>query len=78
VTRELRDGAHVVEVCVREQDRLDRRLQRLDQAVALVAGIDHHRALVPVDDPAVLLERPDGEAADVHFFCCCSRRWARW
>jgi hypothetical protein len=31
--RELRDGADVVEVRVREQDRLDRLLERLDDAV---------------------------------------------
>jgi hypothetical protein len=78
VARELRDRPDVVEVRVGEQDRLDGLLELRDQAVALVPGVDHDRPLGPVDDPAVLLERPDREAADVHVFCCCLRRWLRW
>ena len=41
--RERRDGADVVEVAVRDQDRLDldaERLDRLDQTLGLIAGID--------------------------------------
>jgi hypothetical protein len=83
VARERGDGADVVEVRVREQDRLGGQpevVERRDQARGLVAGVDHERAVAPVGvhDPAVLLERPDGEAAGGHPPCCCLRRCARW
>jgi hypothetical protein len=74
------DGADVVEVRVSEQDRLDgadaQRLERSDEAVGLIAGIDHHRP-VGVGEPhdvGVLLHRPDSEHAGVdHCFCSCFR-----
>ena len=51
-----------------------------DQTVGLVARVDDERAIAVLapDDPAVLLERPDGEAADVHqLLACCFRFCAR-
>jgi hypothetical protein len=66
-----RDRADVVEVRVGEQDRGDVDLElvdRLDQALGLVARVDHERprGAVEAGDVAVLLHRPDGEGADVH------------
>ena len=75
-----RDRAHVIEVGVREQDGLDRgdlkRLERTDEALGLIAGIDHHGtvSIGEPDDVGVLLHRPDGEHPDVdHRFCSCFR-----
>ncbi len=45
--RDRRDGADVVEVAVREQDRLDLHAERVDrgeQALGLIARVDDHRA----------------------------------
>ena len=62
-TRARREGERVqgvVEVRVGEQDRLDGQpVDRLDQPVGLVAGIDDEGAIAVLapDDPAVLLER---------------------
>jgi hypothetical protein len=61
----------VVEVRVREQDRLEVEPELLDGAeelVLLVARIEDHglvRALA-ADDVGVLLRRADGEHADFH------------
>ncbi len=70
--RERCDGADVVEVRVREQDRLHRRvLDGGDQALGLVARIDDERAVAVADDEAVLLHLPDGEHLDVHQRAAC-------
>jgi hypothetical protein len=66
-----RDRPDVIEVAVREQDRLDRDAELRDgglEAVGLVARVDHQRAIgaVAAGDPAVLGDGPDGEAAGVH------------
>ena len=63
--------ADVVEVGVGEQDRVETDAELLDraqQSVGLVAGIDQQRPVraVAAHEPGVLLDRPDGEAADVH------------
>jgi hypothetical protein len=68
----------VVEVAVGDEDRLDRhaeRLDRLDEALGLVARVDQQRVLgaLAAGDPGVLLHRPDGEAADVHQDFCLRR-----
>ena len=75
--RDGRDCADVVEVAVREQDRLDphaERVDRLEQALGLIAGVDDHGGAAAVlagggggvaDDVAVLLHGPDGERAHV-------------
>ena len=71
-----RDGADVVEVAVGDEDRLELHVERVDraqQALGLVAGIDDHRARgagglcirARAHDVAVLLHRADGEGADV-------------
>jgi hypothetical protein len=79
---ERRDRADVVEVRVREEDRLDRGPELLEHgldALGLVAGVDHERAggAVAASDPAVLLDRPDGEAPDVHHFRFCARLYTQ-
>src|SRR3954454_122184 len=69
VLRHRGDGADVVEVAVRDQDRLDPDVALGDlalQALGLLAGIDQDRAAVLRDEPGVLLHRPDGEADDLH------------
>ena len=48
--RDGRDGADVVEVRVREQDRLERHAERVDRAeqlVGLLAGVDDQRRSEP-------------------------------
>ncbi len=67
---ERRDGADVVEVTVRDQDRLDLDAELVDrapQAIGLLAGIDQQRLGGPrrSHDVGVLLNRTDGEGADV-------------
>ena len=69
--RDGRDGADVVDVGVREQDRLglDAELaHRGLQALGLVAGVDEQRLLgaVGANQVAVLLEGADREHAHVH------------
>ena len=64
-------GADVVEVGVREQDRLDGEPQLLDRGedpLRLVAGIDDQRPVgaVAAEHEAVLGHHADGEHADVH------------
>ena len=64
---ERRDGADVVEVRVREEDRLDAVAVLVDggdQALRLVAGVDHDRLrrAVAGGEEAVLGDRADGEA----------------
>jgi hypothetical protein len=81
VAGERGDRADVVEVRVREQDRLDavaEVLERFDQALRLVTRIDHDRlrGAVARGEEAVLGDRADGEAVDVHrrqrpFDGCC-------
>ena len=66
-----RDGADVVEVRVREQNRVDPHPELVDEAqdpVGLLAGIDDQGVLraVAADEVAVLGHRADREAADVH------------
>ena len=61
-----RHRTDVVEVGVGDEDRLDlhpERIDRLDQALGLVAWVDHQRPLGRplAHDEAVLLHRPDGE-----------------
>ncbi len=75
--RERRDGADVVEVAVREEDRLDPHAElrdRVEQPLRLLAGIDDDGRSQPVgagrrvggaDDEAVLLDGADGERAHV-------------
>src|SRR3954464_3354225 len=67
----LGDGADVVEVAVRDQDRLDRRaqfLQRGAQRVRLITWVDQQRSLraILAGDPGVLLDRPDGQPTRLH------------
>ena len=48
--RQRRDRADVVEVAVRDQDRLDLHAELLDraqQALGLLAGVDHHARAAP-------------------------------
>ena len=63
--------ADVVEVGVGEQDPVERDAERLDRAeqlVGLVAGVDDQRAIgaVAPEDVRVLGHRADREHADVH------------
>ena len=72
------DGADVVEVAVGDEDGLQLHAQRVDglqQALGLIAGVDDDRARglagvavgvgTHAHDVAVLLHRADGEGADV-------------
>ena len=67
----LGDGADVIEVAVGDEDRLDlhpERVRRGKQAVGLVARIHDHPAVRiggRADDVGVLLDRTDGEGADI-------------
>ena len=70
---ERSDRADVVEVRVREQDRLDAQaevVEPLDQALGLLAGVDHDRRGLALArrEEAVLGHRADGEAVDLHCF----------
>ena len=72
--RDRRDRADVVEVRMREQDRLEFQPELLDhpdELVGLVAGVEDDRLVraVATRDERVLLHRPDGEHADVHQSC---------
>jgi hypothetical protein len=65
------DGTDVIDVRVREPDRVERHpggRHHLYDAVALVAGIDQDGAvrLVVGQEIAVLLEHPDGALIDSH------------
>ncbi len=70
VPGERSNSADVVDVGVRDEDRLDRdaeRFDRLNQALRLIARIDQERpgrAMSP-RDIGVLREGADGERADV-------------
>ncbi len=70
-SRHRRHRADVVEVRVGEQDAVEldpERVDRAEQLVGLVAGVDDQRAVgaVAAEQVAVLLHRPDGEHAHVH------------
>src|SRR5205807_6305170 len=82
----LRDGGHgadVVEMRVGEQDRLELDAEVLDgvqQPIGLLAGVDHEGAgrVLRADEERVLLDRADGEHADVEAHRSLpSARW-RW
>ena len=62
------DGAEVVEVAVRDEDRLRARadlVEGVGQRVGLVAGVDDERLAVGGDDEAVGAERPEGQHEDI-------------
>ena len=69
--RHRRDRADVIEVAVGDQDRLDLHPERVDrgqQALGLIAGVDEHGALGVgrgAHDVGVLLHEPDGERPHV-------------
>jgi hypothetical protein len=74
----------VIEVAVRQQDRLERdarALDRRDEALGLLARIDHDRGARlggGTHEVAVLLQRPDGQHPDVeHGYVLWARRWRR-
>ena len=80
------DGTDVVEVGVGEQDRLDgldlERLERAEDPLGLVTGIDDHRpvGVLGPHDVGVLLHRADREHAHVEHrrqppFFCWRRRY---
>ena len=80
----LRDRSHgsdVVEVRVRQQDRLEVEAELLDRAEQprrLLAGVDDHglARAVPAEQEAVLGHRADGEHPDVHH-CWSFFAWRR-
>ena len=87
--RERGHRADVVDVRVRDQDRLDPRAQRADlrdQALGLIARVDQHGSVGARagNQVAVLGERPDRETANFERFhqrgdlrrCC--RRYMNW
>ena len=81
--RHRRDRADVVEVRVREEDRVElgdaEGVDRRQQLVGLLAGVDDHgvlRALLAHYE-AVLLHRPDGEHAHVDHRPVSFLRWRR-
>ena len=69
--RDLGDSADVVEVRVRDEDAVERDAERVDRAeqlLGLVAGIDDQGAVAAVapEDERVLGHRADREHAHVH------------
>jgi hypothetical protein len=65
------DRADVVEVRVREQDAVElhsERVDRAEQLVGLVSGVDDQRAVgsLPPEEVGVLLHGPDREHPHVH------------
>ena len=69
--RDGRDGADVVEVRVREEDAVELDAQGIDrseQLVGLVAGVDDQRAIraVAAEDVRVLRDLADREHPHVH------------
>ena len=70
-----RDGADMIEVRVRQQDRLDRQAEIVDgreDPLGLVAGVEDHGPVRPIAtrDEAVLRDGADGEHPNVHHAEC--------
>ena len=82
---ERRHRADVVEVAMRDEDRFDLEpevVDRIEDAIGVVAGIDHDRPLGAVGpgDVAVLADRADRKGADVHqrLALCAARAFCAW